>query len=160
MIPAFARAADTAAKAPLRLGIVYVPNGMSPMGEMDTQNRGRKVELTPTMESIIPFRDKLVVLSGLYQKEAMAIPGEGAQDHSRACATFLSGVRIKVTARQGSAQRYLDGSDHRTGSQQADQLASLELSLCANELVGTCEPDYSCVYLSTFCWKIPPCRCR
>ena len=35
------------------------------------------------------------------------------------------------------------------------QLASLELTLESNELLGACDPGYSCAYVSTICWRDP-----
>src|SRR5882762_6074668 len=70
MVPAFATSADTAAKTPVRLGIVYAPNGMWPMAKWTPKAEGAAYELTPTLESLVPFRDRLLVLSGLAQKEA------------------------------------------------------------------------------------------
>src|SRR5712691_11241158 len=95
MIPAFATSADTAVKAPVRLGIVYCGNGMWPMDKWTPKAEGAAFELPPTLEQLAPFRDRLLVLSGLAQKEALPVPPEGSQDHTRACATFLSGIRPK-----------------------------------------------------------------
>src|SRR6266566_705770 len=76
MVPAFATSADTAVKAPIRLGIVYAPNGMWPMDKWTPKTEGAAYELTPTLEPLAPFRDRILVLSGLAQKAALAPPGE------------------------------------------------------------------------------------
>src|ERR1700688_4263685 len=98
MIPAFAAPADTASKTPVRLGIVYAPNGMWPMEKWTPKAEGAGFELTPTLEPLAPFRDRFSVLSGLPQKEALPAPGDAGADHPRAFATFLTGVRPKHTA--------------------------------------------------------------
>ena len=52
--------------------------------------------------------------------------------------------------RAGHSRRRLDGSDRRARSSASDtQLASLELCLDANELIGACDAGYSCAYANT-----------
>src|SRR6266446_5750444 len=97
MVPAFATSADTAAKAPVRLGIIYVPDGMWPMEKWTPKTEGTGFELTPTLEPLAAFRDQFSVLTGLAQKQGLLLPGEGNANHSTACATFLTGVHPKVT---------------------------------------------------------------
>jgi len=155
MFPAFATAADTAAKSPTRLGVVYVGNGMHPMEKWTPKAEGAAFELTPTLAQLTPYRDQLTVLTGLAQMEAVPKPPEGPQDHSRACGTFLTGVRVKPTP----------GKDIRAGVSMDQiaaqklgkdtQLASLEVSTFASDLVGVCETDYSCTYLTTLSWRTP-----
>jgi hypothetical protein len=155
MVPAFAAAADTAVKAALRLGIVYAPNGMWPMDKWTPKAEGAGFELTPTLEPLAPFRDRLLVLSGLAHKEALPAPGEGGQDHARACATFLTGVHPKMA----------EGKDIRAGISvdqiaaeklgKDTQLASLEVSLLSRDLVGNCESGFSCAYMNTLSWRTP-----
>src|SRR6266404_8594271 len=98
MIPAFANSADTAAKTPVRLGIVYTPNGMWPMEKWTPKTEGAAFELTPTLEPLTPFRNQLLVLTGLAQKEGMPSPSDPGGPHTHAFSTFLTGVRPKQTA--------------------------------------------------------------
>jgi hypothetical protein len=152
MVPALGRAA--ASKAPTRFGVVYVPNGMWPMDKWTPKAEGA-LELTPTLAPLAPYRDRLLVVSGLAQKEAIALVSEGAQDHARASATYLNGVRMKPTG----------GKDLRAGTS-IDQLAakelgkdteltSLEVGLFADVTKGTCDSGWSCVYNNTLCWRTP-----
>src|SRR5579862_1818629 len=92
MIPALARG-DTAYKAPVRFGVVYAANGMWPMDRWTPKSEGA-LELSPNLEPLAAFRDRMIVLSGLSQREAIALPTEGPQDHARASVTYLSGVRL------------------------------------------------------------------
>ena len=89
MIPALGRA-DTA-KAPVRLGIVYVPNGMWPMNRWTPNADGAAFELTPTLAPLAPFRDQLVVVSGLAHKEAMSTPEDPSGPHAHACSSYQIG---------------------------------------------------------------------
>src|SRR5712691_7698601 len=98
MVPAFATSADTAAKTPTRLGIVYCGNGMWPMDKWTPKVEGAGFELTPTLEPLAPFRDRILVLTGLAQNEAVSKPGEATVDHVQAVTTFLTGVHAKPTA--------------------------------------------------------------
>jgi hypothetical protein len=149
MFPALA-----AAPAPVRrLGFVYIPNGAI-MDKWTPATEGAAFELPLTLAPLAPFRDQLVIVSGLEQANAYGI-GDGSGDHSRAGAAWLSGVHPKHT----------EGADIRGGTT-ADQIAaaalgkdtqlpSLELGLDLLENVGMCENGYSCVYLNTISWRTP-----
>ena len=148
MVPAFA----AAAKPLLRLGVVYVPNGII-MSQWTPKAEGSAFDLTPTLQPLAPFRDHLNVLSGLAANGGRALEGEGAGEHARASSAFMSGVHPKKT----------EGSDLRAGISfdqvaakefgKRTQLASLEVALDANEMVGTCDSGYSCAYSNTLCWR-------
>src|SRR2546429_7720904 len=72
-------------------------------------------EITPTMQALAPFRERLLVLSGLSQVNGRAL-GDGAGDHAREGATWLTGVHPKKTEGAGIAAGI-----------SADQLAAREL---------------------------------
>src|SRR6202035_28025 len=115
MVPALVADADTAAKPVARLGFVYIPTG-AVMEKWTPAAEGAGFEFTPTLEPLAPFRDRLLVLSGLAQKEALPAAGEGGQEHARACATFLTGVHPKMA----------EGKDIRAGIS-VDQIAAEKL---------------------------------
>jgi hypothetical protein len=152
MIPALANASE-AFKAPRRLATVFVPNGMWPMDKWTPTVEGANFELTPTLEPLTPFRNRLLVLSGLAHKEAMPAAGDPTGEHMRASTTFLTGVR----PRQISGAAHAGISVDQLAAQQLGketQLASLELALSANhDLVGVCENNLSCLFINTLCWK-------
>ena len=149
MSPAFG---DTTVKPAMRMGVVYVPNGIiadkwTPMGE------GANFRLSPIMEPLAPFREHLFIPAGLDQKNANGRPGEGGAPHSRGSCVFLTGVHPKPT----------EGNDLRAGISvdqiaakelgKHTQLSSLEMALDAAENAGTCEPEYSCTYMNTLSWR-------
>jgi len=152
MVPAFA--SESAAKPNLRLGIVYVPNGII-HDKWEPATEGAGFEMTPSLTPLAPFRDRMLVLGNLDQKNAAARPGEGGAFHSRSCATFLTGVHAKPT----------EGNDLRAGVSfdqiaakefgKHTQLSSLELALDPPETAGACEPQYTCTYMNTLCWRGP-----
>ena len=150
MVPAFAGPADT--EPTLRMGFVYVPLGVM-ANKWTPATEGADFEMTPILEPLTPFRDRILVLSGLSQKNANPQPGEGAAFHTRASAAYLTGVHPKPTL----------GADIQNGISvdqiaakelgKQTQLASLELALDPGESAGTCEPGYTCAYINTLCWR-------
>ena len=154
MVPALTAAARTAAAPRRRLGIVYVPHGAvaerwKPTGE------GRAFQLSPSLEPLAPFREQLVVISGLDNAPALALQGEPAGGHGRIGAAFLTGVHAKPT----------EGADFRAGISidqiaamhlgEETQLRSLELGLESTDLAGACDVGFSCAYVNTLCWRGP-----
>jgi len=154
MIPAFGAGRLAAAAPRRRLGIVYVPNGIF-MGRWTPQGDAAALEVTPILQPLAAFRDQIVMVTGLSNTQADALPGEGAGDHARASGAYLTGVHPKKT----------EGADLRAGVSMDQiaagvlgkdtELASLELSLESREPVGACDPGYSCAYANTLSWRSP-----
>jgi len=152
MVPALGRGSSVP-KQPLRLGFVYVPNGII-MDRWTPATEGAGFEFAPTMKALEPFRDRLLVLSGLAQVNGRAL-GDGAGDHARAGATWLTGVHPKKT----------EGADIHSGVSadqiaartfgQNTQLASMEIGLEEPTLAGDCDSGYSCAYTNTISWRSP-----
>ena len=154
MAPAFAAVRATAARPTPRLFTGYVPNGVI-MDQWTPAAAGTLADLPATLKPLTPFKDRLLVVSGLADAPAFPLPGEGTGDHVRAAATFLTGVHPKKT----------DGPDIRGGTSM-DQIAarvlgtdtvlsSLELAIDPNELIGACEAGWSCAYANTLSWRNP-----
>ena len=78
---------------------------------------GTDFEFMPTMKPLEPFRDKLLVLSNLAQSDGRAL-GDGAGDHARAGATWLTGVHPKKTEGVGYSRRHFGRSDRGQGIRQ------------------------------------------
>ena len=93
MVPALTAAAQTPAKAVRRLGVVYHPNGII-YDKWLPRGAGAGFEFSPVLSPLEPFREKLVVVTGLYSDQAEAL-GDGGGDHSRASGTYLTGVHVK-----------------------------------------------------------------
>src|SRR5204863_1618787 len=87
MAPALTALANTEAAPARRLGFVYVPNGVI-QSQWVPAATGAGFELSPTLGSLAPVRDKLLVLSGLAQRQAESW-GDGNGDHARGCASWL-----------------------------------------------------------------------
>src|SRR5437867_5944626 len=64
MMPALSALQKTAGKPINRFGVMYVPNGMI-MKNYLPLTEGNGYELTPTLAALAPFRDQVLVVSGL-----------------------------------------------------------------------------------------------
>ena len=150
MIPARASAA-AAAPSPVRLGFFYFPNGLM-MEQYTPVAEGAGFEFTRILKPIESFRENLLVLTGFAQANGRAM-GDGAGDHARAGAAFLTGVHPRKT--QGADTRAGISADQIAAKSlgQFTQLPSLELGLDPTDLAGACDGDYSCTYVNTVSWR-------
>ena len=148
MFPAMA-----AAPGPVRrLGVVYHPNGVIYDQWLPT-GVGADYELSPTLAVLKPFRDKLIVVTGLASDEAEAL-GDGGGDHSRASGTYLTGVHVRKSdsvVRNGISMDQIAAK----AFERYTQLSSLQLTVDDNSMVGSCDTGYSCAYSSTLSWLTP-----
>ena len=150
MTPAFASAAEKSL-APMRLVFGYVPNGVE-MKAWTPKGVGRDFEFTRILKPLEPFREDLLVLTGLAHRTGAS---KEAGDHARAGGTYLTGVHPKRTT----------GADIEVGisvDQVAAQalgakarLSSLELGCEATRMVGSCDAGYSCAYQNSLAWRTP-----
>lgn len=145
-----ARADEATERGKQRLIFLYVPNGVhvpswTPAGE------GRDYQLSSLLEPLAPWKDDLLVLSGLTADGARA-HGDGPGDHARAVAAYLTGVhplkrgiRCGVSADQVAA-RVLG---------RRSRLSSLELGLEPGRSAGSCDSGYACAYSGNLSWRAP-----
>jgi hypothetical protein len=153
MMPAAKAAKSTAGAPAVRLAFVYVPNGIIP-GAWTPTVEGANFEFTRTMKALEPFRDHVVVVSGLAQINGRAL-GDGAGDHARAGATWLTGVHPKKT--EGAGIHAGISADQVAAKEfgKSTQFASLEIGLESPSLAGGCDSGYSCAYSNTISWRGP-----
>jgi len=154
MVPAQTPLDKTAAKITRRMGFVYVPHGMV-MAQFTPVREGANFKLTRILQPLEPFKENIVVVTGLHHKSAYSA-GEGGDDHGRSPSTWLTGVHPKMT----------EGEDVRAGTT-IDQMAAERISQdtifpsleVATEdttgLVGACAVGYSCTYINTISWRNP-----
>jgi hypothetical protein len=146
MVPAFA-----AATSPVRMGFFYVPNGIN-MSQWTPAKEGAGFEFSPTLKSLAPFRNQLLVLSGLDANQANALPGEGGAFHTRTTSAYLTGVHPKLTK---GADIHLGVSVDQLAAQELGkqtQLASLEIALDGSDPAGICEGELTCAY-ANLSWR-------
>ena len=147
MAPAFSAFGKRGAAEPIhRFQTVYVPNGMA-MPYWTPSGFGKDFELTPILEPLAPFKDRMLVLSGLKANWNIA--------HAGASGSFLTGItqggrnEIEIIADVSVDQLMAREMGRET------QLASLELSMDAPANAGACTANLSCVYTHTISWRSP-----
>ncbi len=152
MVPALTALSKTAAAPVRRFGVFYVPNGMS-MGYWFPKTPGPIQELPPTLRSLAELKDRVLLLDGLADEAANLVKGGG--DHSRSAGTFLTCVPFKVTT---GADVFAAVSMDQIAAQELakeTQLASLELGIESNAMLGACDGGSSCAYTNTIAWRTP-----
>ncbi len=151
MVPALAAPSKSRGAGAVRLAVLYVPNGIV-MNGWTPAAEGREFELRRAAEPLAPFKDSLLMISGLAHNNGRAL-ADGPGDHARAAASYLTGVHPRKTA----------GADIRNGIS-FDQIAanhvgkavrfpSLELGLEKTGSVGNCDSGYSCAYTNNLAWR-------
>ena len=146
MVPAVTALANTPAKPIHRFQAVYVPNGMA-MPYWTPAEEGRNFELTPILAPLAPFRDQLLVISGLRSSWAYV--------HAGASASFLTG-----TPRGGENESDVLAStsmDQILARElgKTTQLGSLEVAMDKFANAGQCTAGLSCAYTQTISWRTP-----
>jgi hypothetical protein len=143
MLPPFARGARAAAPVHRFLAF-YVPNGMA-MQYWSPKGEGSAFELSPILEPLAPYRDQMIVLSGLRASWNYI--------HAGASGSFLTGTprggrnEIEIVADVSMDQLLARHFSRDT------QVASLELSMDAPANAGACTGNLSCAYTHTLSWR-------
>lgn len=146
MMPALSAMRRTAAAPSVRFGAVYVPNGMV-MQNWTPAATGAGFEITPILEPLAPFRDQLLVLSGL---NSTPPPEARGGTHSRAATRFLTDIHPgtwnpKAVSMDQLAARALG---------RKTPLASLEFGLEGANFAGSCDSGgFSCAFSYTISWR-------
>ena len=150
LLPVQAAQAASAGSAK-RMVFVFMPNGAN-MKHWIPTSEGSDYQLSPILKPLEPFKQDLLVLSGLSNMAAhVSKPG----GHARGLSTFLTGVLAHKTA----------GRDIRAGIS-VDQIAaehvghqtrlrSLELGCETGRSSGNCDSGYSCAYSNNLSWRTP-----
>ena len=152
MVPAATAAARTAAAPIKRLGVFYVPNGMS-MPYWFPRAEGPLERLPPTLRALDHLKERVLLCGGLDDEPANLVKGGG--DHARSAGTFLTGVPFRITSGADvHAAVSMDQIAARELSKET-QIASLELGIESNAMVGNCDGGASCAYTNTIAWRTP-----
>ena len=111
------------------------------------KGEGAAFELSPILEPLAPFRNQMLVLSGL--------KANWNYIHAGASGSFLTGTtrggrnEIEIIADVSMDQLLARHFANET------QVASLELSMDAPANAGACTGNLSCVYTHTLSWRSP-----
>src|SRR5947207_2678777 len=144
LLDAMVPRAFAAPKPAHRFQTFYVPNGMA-MEYWTPKGEGQAFELSPILELLAPFRDQMLVLSG--------IKASWNYIHAGASGSFLTGTprggrnEIEIFADVSMDQLLARHFAKDT------QVASLELSMDAPANAGACTGNLSCVYTHTLSWR-------
>jgi len=149
MVPAL----SARAPATPRFAAIYVGNGAN-MFDWTPPSEGVGFELSPTLRPLEPFRNRMLVFSGLDNYPATDQGDTGGQ-HPRAAPAFMSSVHPKQT----------EGADVQAGTTidqmiaeritRDSKLSSLEVAVDRNDVVGACDHGYACAYMNSLSWKTP-----
>src|SRR4051812_17770484 len=144
MLPAFSMRGLAAAKPVHRFQTFYVPNGMA-MEYWAPKGEGSDFELSPILEPLAPYRNQMLVLSGL--------KANWNYIHAGASGSFLTGTprggRNEVEIIADVSMDQLLARQFATET----QLASLELAMDPPANAGACTGNLSCAYTHTISWK-------
>ena len=146
MHPVFSLRGAAATPPVHRFQTFYVPNGMA-MEHWTPKGEGPGFELSPILEPLAPFRNQMIVLSGL--------KATWNYIHAGASGAFLTGTtrggrnEIEIIADVSMDQLLARHFAAQT------QVASLELSLDPPNNAGACTGNLSCVYTHTLSWRSP-----
>lgn len=145
-LDAMVPAARAAARPPHRFQSFYVPNGMA-MEYWTPPDVGTNFTITPVLEPLAPFRDQMIVVSGL--------KANWNYIHAGASGSFLTGTtRGGRNETEIIADVSVDQLLARHFAKQT-QVASLEVAMDRPNNAGACTGNLSCVYTHTISWRSP-----
>ncbi|MBI4905457.1 MAG: DUF1552 domain-containing protein [Acidobacteria bacterium] len=153
MVPALSRAAA----APCRMAFLYVPNGIMMQQWLPAGAVGESAlpaQLPRITSALEHFRNDVLLLGGLTQNGGRAL-GDGAGDHGRAGANYLTCVHPKKTSGRDMQVGVSVDQVAARHYQGKTRFASLELSCEEGVQGGSCDNGYSCAYSNSISWRTP-----
>jgi len=139
--------------APVRMAFVFTPNGINlPYFQPGKVGAITAADLPPTLAPLKNVYKQITVLSGLAQDNARS-KGDGAGDHARSAAAFLTGLHPYKTA---GANIRLGTSVDQVAAEKiggATRLPSIELGMDKGQTAGQCDSGYSCAYVTNISWR-------
>ena len=134
-----------------RLVFTFIPMG-AVMAKWTPPGEGRLTALSPILDSLLPFRDQLTILTNLELAKAY---GPTGADHAMSNSTFLSCAPAKVT--EGSDYYLATTADQIAAKQMGrdTRLPSLELGTDLIAQVGHCDDGLACAYQNNLSWSSP-----
>jgi hypothetical protein len=147
MLPAFAPSDAPAVK---RLVFVYAPNGVM-MQHWTPASAAPGFELPSILAPLEAHRDRLTIFSGLALNGGRPL-GDGAGDHARAAASFLTGAHPRKTAATNLQNGPSVDQIAAQGLKGVTPFPSLELGCEPGGIAGECDSGYSCAYSNNISW--------
>lgn len=144
-----ANAASTPAK-PVRMAFVYVPNGID-MRNWNPSYEGPLQELPRILKPLEPFKQDFNLLGNLTHNAGRALL-DGAGDHGRCCASYLTGIQPRKTMVDIKAGVSFDQIvANKVGA--STRFKSLEVGMEDSRQAGDCDSGYSCAYTNNLAWR-------
>jgi hypothetical protein len=154
MLPAQTPSRQTAANAKSRFTAIFFPHGMAP-GYWIPKTDGTNFDFPFIMEPLAPYRDRVVILSGLWAKSAEPPPGVTGADHWVASAFLCANKPKKTTGADIYNGMTIDQVIARKIGQDT-LLPSLQMAIeDPSGSSSTCGEGYSCAYTNSISWSAP-----
>jgi hypothetical protein len=148
MVPAFAATNDAVAAPALRMSYFYIPNGIM-RDVWLPEKTGTGFELTPVLKNWAPFRDQMVIISGLDGGP------EFVGGHVRGSSMWLTGIDPKKSMNDVHCGTSVDQVVAKEFGKQT-QVESLQLCVeDAAEIAGQSQGGYNAAYTNTISWHTP-----
>ena len=152
MVPAQTPLRKTAASPVKRFVGIWHPHGAAP-GYWSPLQQGANFDFSFITKPLEPFRDRVVLITGLDMPEAAATTDEPGGDHARG-AVLLSGARPRRNAVSPSLGVTVDQVIANKFGQDTI-LGSLQLGVEDIGNFGNCNWGYSCAYTNSISWASP-----
>ncbi len=138
-----AAAGDRPAAPPKRFAVLFMGNGISPP-HWSATGSGAAMKLSKSLEPLAPFRPRLNVISGLFNKAAT-----GVGIHPGQTGNILSGARLQ----KGAVLRGGVSVDQVLAARLGEETAQPSLVLgCEQPITGYHETNFSMAYSSHISW--------
>jgi hypothetical protein len=135
---------EPAAVPPMRFAALFMGNGISPKNWW-AKGSGAEMQLSKSLEPLLPLRSRLNVISGLFNKNAT-----GVGIHPGQTGNILSGAALQ----KGAVLRGGVSVDQVLANQFADETAQPSLVLgCEQPITGYHETNFSMAYSSHISWQ-------
>jgi len=133
-----------AATGPKRLAVLFMGNGISPP-HWSATGAGASMQLSRSLEPLAPYRAKLNVISGLFNKQAT-----GVGIHPGQTGNILSGAALQ----RGAVLRGGTSMDQVLAAHFEDETPQPSLVLgCEQPITGYHETNFSMAYSSHISWQ-------
>lgn len=134
-----------ASEAPVRMAVLFAGNGFQ-SHEWWVKGEGRQMELGKVLQPLEPFKEKLLLIRGLYNAEA----GKGGI-HSAMTGNLLSGAPLEG----GGGVRSGTSMDQLVAQHIGDRTKVPSLVLGCEPSISALHKGYSMIYSSHISWDSP-----
>ncbi len=132
-------------EAPVRFACLFSGNGFH-KSEWRAKGSGSQMQLGKVLESLLPFREKLLFIQGLYNAEALK-----GNIHSSQTGNLLSGAPLA----SGGTIRSGTSIDQLIAQQYGRETKVSSLVLGCEKSIASVHKNYSMLYSSNISWSSP-----